>query len=162
MVVVLVDLAGLVLPHLSKEEVKEVLGILRPAHVLGMELNRGDRLQGVDQALVGAIIHIAKVRSPARRKGGLINGVPVILRGDHSFPCDEVQRRLVVTAVPVLQLVGARTRSQAKEEIAHADPKDRCHLMLVDLPPEALNGRPTLAWVTGPIGDEDPIITSGF
>jgi len=127
-----------------------------------VELHGGDGLAVVPQALVRSVIHIAEVGAPRGGQRGLVNGVPVVLGGDHTLASHEVERRLVVAAVPVLQLVRARAGRQAQQQVAHADPEGRNRRALVDQPTQARNSRPALARVARPVGDEDSIKLLGL
>ena len=86
-----------------------------------MELSREKWLALVADTLVGAIIHIDEKRLPILRKRSVIDGKAMILRSHIAAVRAHAAHRLIMTPVPIFELIDLRARSAAQKLVAHAD-----------------------------------------
>src|SRR5262249_51810279 len=112
------------LTHLVQESLEQVLRVLRPTSRLWMELARAEKHRFVADPFVGPIVCIHKVSLPPGRHHIILQGVPVVLRGDHALAVVQADDRLVVTTVSEGKLVRTHPGGQTHQLVPHADPKD--------------------------------------
>lgn len=85
---------GLVRAHVQ-EHVEQVLRVAGAGVRLGVELHAEEGLGGVDDALVGLIVGVDKVRRPALRERVHLHHEPVVLRSDENIYATVSARKIV-------------------------------------------------------------------
>ena len=110
--------------QLGNEIVEEEFRVHRAAGGLRVELRREERLAGVADTFVGAVVHVDEVRLPALRQASVVHREAVVLRSDEALVRARLAHRLVVGAVAVFQLVGGGAGGDAQQLVAHADAAD--------------------------------------
>ena len=102
-----------------------------------MELAREPGVRLVTDALVRAVVHIDKQLAPFAAQCRGIDSIAVILRRDIAAVCSHLAYRLVMRAVPILQLIDRRTTGLCQQLVTHADTTDGLathgHLLLQNL-----------------------------
>ena len=75
-------------------------------------------------SLIRLVIQVDEERFPFCRKCFIVNGIAMILRSDEGPVGPHLQDRLVVAAVPILELVGLGASGKRHELVAQANPED--------------------------------------
>lgn len=109
------------------EDIEKELSVSRTRSRLGVELNgeEGFAALTAPDTLVRAVVGIGEQRFPAVLKGGYVDFVTVILRGDVASTRCSAGTRNVHTTVTVLHLAGLGTGSKGEKLVTKTDTEDR-------------------------------------
>mmetsp|Transcript_20293 Transcript_20293/g.50642 ORF Transcript_20293/g.50642 Transcript_20293/m.50642 type:complete len:276 (-) Transcript_20293:497-1324(-) len=105
--------------------VEEKRRVGRAGLCLRVKLRSEPRHCLVHDAFIGFVIHVDKERFPALRERGSIERVAVVLRRDYALVVEQVDHRLVLSAISKGQLVGDGTSCQPEQLVAETNTKHR-------------------------------------
>lgn len=98
--------------------IEEIVGINRPRGRFWMKLHAHKGADAMPDPLVGAIVGVDKPRLPARRQGGVVHGIAVVLRGNVTALCPDFQTWLILAPVPEFELIGVGPGCQGEQLMA--------------------------------------------
>ncbi|KAH3675308.1 hypothetical protein OGATHE_001648 [Ogataea polymorpha] len=124
---------------------------------LWVELDREERLFGVVNTLVRAVVRVDKQLLPAGSQCVRVDSVPVVLRRDVALSGNGGRARNVVASVTEFQLQSRCARGSGHQLVAQTNTENR-RLGLLETLSQFLDNVGHHRRIAGTIGDEQPIV----